>query len=236
LTIAAGFECKEGFVLCADRLMSHGTAHELGSFSHYEKKVFELSYTGVAIAICGCGPTTLLKAVAETVLAKNAVLKDADGLVDLNGTRQILEEALQDIASKLSAVPEQLSLLLAATTVDGKQQFLRSDGLVVQSASPHAVLGIGETSLIRYLIDSVYKPDLDLYQLAALAGFVVYAAKRYCPQYCGGQTDIYMLPKEILWETVPVSEKKINALEAILAQKPPECLAHLINEAAAMLR
>jgi len=80
------------------------------------------------------------------------------------------------------------------------------------------------------------QPDLDLYQLAALAGFVVYAAKRYCPQYCGGQTDIYMLPKRYSWNTLPVSEEKINALEAILAQKPPECLAGLINEAAAILR
>lgn len=236
LTIAARFECNAGFVLCADRLMSHGTAHELGSFSHYEKKVFELDSFDVAIAICGSGPTGLLKAVVESVLTKNAALKDADGNIDLNGTRQILEEALQDIASKLSAVPEQLSLLLAAAAEDGKQQFLRSDGLVVQSASPIEVLGIGEMSLVRYLTDSVFKPDLDLYQLAALAGFVVYAAKRYCPQYCGGQTDIYMLPKRYSWNTLPVSEEKINALEAILAQKPPECLAGLINEAAAILR
>src|SRR5450755_3767591 len=55
MTIAAGFQCRDGIVLCADRQMSHGTANDFGSFAHFEKKVYALQSLNIGATLCGSG-------------------------------------------------------------------------------------------------------------------------------------------------------------------------------------
>ena len=72
---------------------------------------------------------------------------------------------------------------------------LKTDGLIVSPARPVEVFGIGENSLVRFLIDTLHDPNgQTLEEVSALAAFVVAAAKKYCPQYCGGETTVVGCP------------------------------------------
>jgi hypothetical protein len=223
-----GFQCIDGFVLCADRLISHGKAGELGSFSHYDKKLFGLDCMSAAGAVCGAGDSILIKAAAESFLDEfSAQVSIKDTLPDVI---QILDNALNRVAAKIGGPPDMS--LLAVTVAEGETpSFIRSDGLVIQKANPVEILGIGETSLARYLIDLAYKSTLDLNQLAALGILVVYGAKKYCPQYCGGKTDVYIAPKNYFWDGLPVNEERVDEIETMLARSTQEDLVRLIADA-----
>jgi len=209
--------------------MSHGKHTDFGAFAHYEKKVFVLDDVTFVTVICGSGDTITMRAVADGVITKLINSEDRPSVTSA------LEESLNDVATKLGVAPE-VSLVLASVADGSDPECLRADGLIVQPARPVEILGIGETSLIQYLIDSVYTPDLSLKELSALAVFVVYAAKKYCPQYCGGQTDVCVLPRKLLWDPVPMTDDEILVLEEQFAVKPPEQLKMLIHNAATFLQ
>jgi hypothetical protein len=229
MTIAAAFECNEGFVFCADRLMTHGRASDFGSFAHYGKKVFPLEEIGFGAVVCGSGDTLLISAVADA-LRKDMLAKSPK---DVSEISLILESVLQDVSARVGAIPD-LSLLLGIA-MQNRSHFIRSDGLVIQPASSTEILGIGETSLTRYLIDSVYRPEISLDELAALASFIVLGAKTYCPQYCGGQTDICILKKTHFWDDLEIDEKKVSMLESFVKERVPRELRTLIREAAEII-
>src|ERR1700691_1876732 len=68
MTIAAAFECNDGFVFCADRLMTHGQACDFDSFAHYGKKVFPRDDIDFGAAVCGSGDSLLISAVSEEII------------------------------------------------------------------------------------------------------------------------------------------------------------------------
>ena len=68
LTIAIGLECNEGYVLAADRLITHGRPSDFGSFAHYEKKVFGTEGGTYGAAVCGAGDANLIRPIAESFL------------------------------------------------------------------------------------------------------------------------------------------------------------------------
>jgi hypothetical protein len=233
MTIAAGFECDQGIVLCADRLISHGKATDFGSFAHYEKKMFGLEGRNFTAAVCGAGDATLIRPIAESFLTRINYPLDEKNQPETETFESALENTLNDFGGKINAIPD-LSLLVACSGEEqGDSRFMRSDGLVVYPAKSVEILGIGETSLVRYLVDTIYKPDMPLKHLTVLAVLIIAVAKKYCPQYCGGQTDIYMMkkPYDIL-DTLSLSEHKITKIEQIFANKTPERLLGLIHEIA----
>ena len=205
MTIAASFICKDGYVLCADRLMSHGTAGEMGSFASYEQKVFFTGYeddSQTAAILCGSGMDgTLLHPISET-LFRNL------GQYDEEKVPATLERTLNDYTERLGRRPE-LQLLLFESTHGG---LIKSDGLIVSAARSVEILGIGETSLVRFFTDMFPPSEMHIKEAVVLAALVVWAAKEYCPQYCGGQTDIVTFS---IFDTWPeqVDAKKIAAME-----------------------
>jgi 20S proteasome alpha/beta subunit len=230
VTIAAGFRCNDGIVLCADRLITHGGPNESGSFAHYAPKVFALENESRFGAIaCGAGDASLIRPIAESFLTalKNCQQPDE---IRMSLCKSILEGVLNDFAEKLANIPE-VHLLIAASDNKGKQQFLRCEGLIVHPANNIEILGLGENSAVRYLIDSIYKEDMDISELATLATLVVYVAKKYCPQYCGGQTDVYMISKnyEFFVDPAPLSASVIQGFEERFGQMIPTTLSELIN-------
>jgi len=256
MTIAAGFQCTEGFVLCADEQMSHGDASQTGSFANNERKVFGCSGSAFSAAICGAGlDGNFLRPAAERIL-EGLQSKEREEL----NTSQEEEEAdlyaalasgweppswqterlgitarqLEELAQTLGAAPN-LLLLVAIVGTEGRYQFLKTDGLLVHRAKPTPeVVGIGETSLVHYLIDSLYRDDLPLGQMAALAIFVVAAAKRYCPQYCGGPTDVQLLRLKDHSLHV-LSREQIGSVERLFWEGSRKNLRPLLNQAAGMI-
>jgi hypothetical protein len=255
LTIAAGFQCREGFVLCADQQMSHGDASQPGSFANYDRKVFGCSGRGFSAAICGAGVDgDFLRPAAERILAR--LMSHEREELDITPEREeelerayasgwqplswqtqrsrVVREELEGLAVTLGATANLLQLVAIVGT-DGRFQFLKTDGLLVHHAKPTAeVLGIGETSLVYYLIDFLYRPDLTIKQIATLAAFVVTVGKKYCPQYCGGPTDIIMLRLEDHSLSM-LNISQIATLERIFWEEGPRNIHRVLNQAASTI-
>jgi 20S proteasome alpha/beta subunit len=230
LTIAAGFRCNDGIVLCADRLITHGGPNESGSFSHYEPKVFAIEdYSSFSAIACGTGNASLIRPIAESFLtALQNCQQPAD--IRMSLCKSIMQDTLNDFFGKLAEIPD-VHLLIAASDDKGRQQFLRCEGLIVHDANDIEILGLGENSAVRYLIDSIYRKDMDQSELATLATLIVHVAKKYCPQYCGGETDIHMISKkyELFVGLDSLPRSVIQKLDQSFAEKIPEALSAVIK-------
>jgi len=244
MTIAVGFQCKNGFVFASDRQMSHGQATDYGGFSHYETKTFGIDSVSFSAVLTGAGNHgDLIRPFAEALFANlsEGESHETETYLSIDQTRTILDATLNDFASKGNAVPD-ASFLLALVRGE-EQQFLRSDGLIIRTAGPVEILGIGDTSLVRYLTDSIHSPDLGSLYAVCLAAYVVYAAKKYCPQYCGGLTDVHLLsggrkPVDgVFWDAwTTVEPDEITALEDLYARRAKEHLLGVTEEAADLLK
>lgn len=231
LTIAAAFPCKEGFVFCADQLMAHGTHTDLGSFAHYERKVFARRGDYYCALLCGAGPTGLLKTLEKSFFLKLKEGENKGEGLSVGEVQPILESVLSDLSEKVDDVDDfpSLSSLVAVMDDDGVHKYLRSDGQIVRPADKVEILGIGETSLVNHLTHA-YRPDFTIKQTTALAAFVVYSAKRYCPQYCGGDTDIYTLFNgEFICQWEIVEKLKIESLERLFKRTSLDQLLQLVD-------
>ena len=105
MTIAVGFQCKDGFVFAADRQMSHGTAADFGSFSHYEEKVFGIDSVSFHAMLCGAGGHgNLIRSFAEAFFANLSAgeNEETSTYLSLYQTCAILETTLNDFATKIN--------------------------------------------------------------------------------------------------------------------------------------
>jgi 20S proteasome alpha/beta subunit len=232
VTIAASIRFKNGVVLCADSLMTHGRANESGSFAHYEHKVFAENGRYFAAGVTGAGTTFELRTLADSLLkkARQEESEDASTLPDM---ASILDGELENLAAKLGFPPE-LELLVAEIVPPSKVRVFRTQGVVVREAGPVEVLGIGETSLISYLKDTLYTREFTEKQACALGVFFVYAGKTYCPQYCGGPTRVCVLQTEYpLYKWL--STQEIAGMESVLRNKARAHLKDLLAEIGAIL-
>jgi hypothetical protein len=236
MTLAAAFENKEGVVFCADQQMSHGGVAEPGSFAHYETKVFSASsFLFWATAMCGSGNDAgLIRTFSQDFFKRLGQEEDEDGSLYLGCLRPAVEEILNDLSTKLNAIPS-LQLLIGLTAPDHGVVFLKSDGLIVSKAGPVEVLGIGEQSLVRFLIDRAQPSKLNMRQAAVLACAVVWAGKEYCPQYCGGLTDVCLLyagHKEEEW----LERDEITEIERIFKENSSADFLRLLDQASKAIK
>lgn len=180
--------------------------------------------------LTGAGSTDVIRAVSEAFFhALGREESDEEG-INLRATKAVLQDTLNDFATKSDAI-YQSKLLVAAVETLGTFVFLRSDGVMVREADLVEILGIGETSLIRYLTDTLYKNILSVNELAALGIFVVAAGKKYCPQYCGGQIDVSVLTlKESCYSP---SENETAEVEAIFFKGN---LSNLLSQVASVIK
>ena len=112
---------------------------------------------------------------------------------------------------------------------------LHTSNSVVTVAKPCEVIGIGENSLVRFLIRDSYNEAMSYESAVALSALVVYAAKLYCPQYCGGLTDIYAL-RTAEREVFEVLRDQIEALELFFETAFPLQLNSLLSEVATLVQ
>jgi hypothetical protein len=227
MTIAASFRCFEGVVMCADRLISHGRADQGPSFGHFESKIWHESGTGdgthYAALIAASGDFPTAKVVAD------GVLRFAEEMhTNLSATypdvKLALQKELDDVYAR-AVSNDDLSLLVAVQESPHTFDVLRSDNLRVNVTNSVELVGIGENSLARFLTDNLFSELMSLEEAAILGALVIYQAKKYCSQYCGGRTDVWALNE--IGEIQGLSEDEIDSLEALFAKQSHNLLGIL---------
>ena len=129
----------------------------------------------------------------------------------------------------------QITTLAGCVKPHHKQvELFRTYDLIVDEAQPFEVIGIGEESLVSYIKDRLFRPSLSLQEAASLAVYIIQAGKEYCPQWCGGPTDIEILKPEYPLRIV-LTQRKIEELEEAFNAGGKLHLRSLLGEVAGIL-
>lgn len=184
LTIALGFLCQDGIVMGADTQL---TAE--GSHKGYACKLFPHRSSAWSAVVTYAG-------YPDFVDAFNGRFRDemeaaeAKWPITTSLVRDLVTTILQTV---LAADADNTSLLCGVTFCEGNQCLLKTKGTLVSEVRDYANVGVGDSSLLRYLVPLLAKGGVHSTQQAALIGtYLIRVAKAYIDG-CGGETDIWIL-------------------------------------------
>jgi len=239
VTIAASFQFKGGIVLCADRMITHGEATVgQAAFASYEKKIWARRERGFSVIITGTGTGTTIKHLKDRIIDRLVVEQGpAEELYQFPSDVNPKQIVMEELADAFQVIPptDGADLLIAVNDYHRGLTALHTSDSIMNTAKPAEALGLGENSLIGFLLDNSYSELLAYAKAVSLGALVVYTAKSYCPQYCGGLTDIYALRTED--RTVfEVPRNRIDDLELFFKTAIPLQLDSLLSEAATLVQ
>jgi hypothetical protein len=233
VTIAVGLQYGPGAILGADRLVSHGDASYAQAFSHYERKIDGfLTSEKSSVVMVGAGDFPMLRSAFENV--SRLLNPEPAREEDRPTLRDALEAELDKMFSKpLASSSMGLDMLVAETEFEQTTRLLKCSGPIVTDAAPFECVGVGDTSLIRYLADGVFHQlDASRESAMVLAIYMIQMAKRYIPQYCGGETDVWDVSGGF-WREIPAS--RIQMIEQLLGSAPLYTLKPFLEKLASSL-
>ena len=190
MTIGVGFRCRDAIVLCADTQPAWPQSHqdsERTIYDHYG----DAGEWAVAFTLAG-SPTLMRSFDAKF----SEMMQIAPTPKTASTIQDVIETALS-LHDTLDTDPSGLSLLCAIVIPQQEMRFLKIEGKVVAPAHSFDYVGIGDSSLLRYLRPILINSEADLttQQAFTLGSYLVLQAKRYI-KGCGGETDMIALYPE----------------------------------------
>jgi hypothetical protein len=188
MTIAAGFRCSNGIVLCSDTEYSHGQSHKTygTKIAHFVKHGL-----GFSFAMAGAGGPAFMERVFDDF---------ADGLEErIPGTLPETIAGLEGVLRKLYKqhifpIPKwqdaeaDAQFVIAVRTPDGKQDLFQSAYTVVAKAGEHECVGMG-ADVGETVIDMAACSTLTVAEAAILSIHVLERVKAIA-QFCGGASAV----------------------------------------------
>jgi 20S proteasome alpha/beta subunit len=187
MSVAVGIVCTDGIVLASDEQIS------IPDYSkHHEKKLDGWADEAWTVAHAYAGSPSLMREATDKIKAK---IEEGSAGYNPQSVHAAAESVLEDIGYKFTNMELQL---LIATATQTELELLRFDGgnnKALYVSTSIEILGVGDSSLLRYLSDALYeKGKIDVAFGAALALYMVEKAKNYV-NHCGGQTDFLIIRK-----------------------------------------
>ena len=184
MTIGIGFRCDDGVVLCADTQITVP-----GILKHYQSKLrFHVEQHGI-IASCYSGYPSLSKVMNERLDAAFVAEKPKN----INSVKQIIEDALIVLKKKHPKEMKWQEFLYGISFYKQKARLLHTEGSIIEDTD-FAVIGIGNSSLIRYLVTSFraigtprttdFAMNFGVYSVSQAKNFI---------DGCGGKTEAAIL-------------------------------------------
>ena len=176
MTIAIGFRCPEGIVLCTDRQIT-----DYGSnYKYSEQKIYPIVGRNWCVACAYAGYRNIMKAV-QTKFERRLNS-------ETNPNLDFIENCLTGILAEVKKVNrkqvESQQMFCAMSAPEGERllQF-QADLASEVSNGQWEVLGAGDSSLIRYLIDvtGVRRARMSASQALLIGFYMVSKANTYIP-------------------------------------------------------
>lgn len=221
MTIAVGFLCGDGkdLILAADRQI---TAQ--GAYQTRRKKYSTNSQGFVEMAFLYSGePGTFhsfTQKVEESLNAKPEVSPEV--------VQETIEETLNTMKLNDPFLEPRFWLLAGVSEFWGPPKLIAFDGKYVFTAKDGVqIIGRGDTSLINYLGDRLYSPDLSPEQGIALAAYLIKKATQYVDG-CGEPIDVLhgngcdfrVVDKDKVSAGIDLIETQEEFLSTLLIQTP----------------
>src|ERR1700682_2543982 len=181
MTVALGFLCHDGIVLCSDRQITKG------EMKYEEQKICGISGNGYKIAFTYAGDPDQMKRVHQDFNRKLNFRAPEPILV-----QSILEDLLLETHVRLG---EEMNLecLCAVSSSDGTETLFRTNNKKV-SPGYQECLGVGESALIHYILGLLPEPVSQTHEASLLGIYLIVQVKRNTDG-CGGRTDLAILRK-----------------------------------------
>lgn len=217
MTIAAGFVCTDGIVLCSD------TQYTSGIKSSAPKLwVADCSPDNEAavVALAGSGSATLIAAARDVIL--NAV---GPFQLPIDEVKDSVETALEAFYEKhiytrpgYSPDAPILQLLIALRTQDDLQLYEAGDAALARV--DRACIGFGG-DLGGYLIQTLFESSHSMRDTAMLVAYMLAQVKKFSA-YCGGESIILTIPigakkpSFAPWEQIFADENYVSDLGGLM--------------------
>ena len=185
MTIALGFVCKDGVLLCADRQMSVGESHKFEANKLFWAKIGNCT---VSFAYAGDPDAALVMFRRLREGLRELPPSSKETFVRDRG-RAVLEKVFEDKHS------EGLQTLIGMSIEDPFQDtspflFKTWDSKVVDGYLEY--IGSGDSSALRYLCDFLLQDEFTVDEASVLGSYVISVANRYV-YGCGGGPDRLVL-------------------------------------------
>lgn len=181
VTIGIGFFCGDGIVLCADTQITFPQSHK-----YYEHKIYPRQTANWTTAFTFAGNPILMKQFDQR-------FDDAMRQIGPPFTVAGISDVVEDVLAGMSALdndPTGLHMLGAISVPKVDIRLLKTEQKVVTKVDKHDYIGIGDSSILRYLIPLLTKTNGYTSKQAAFVGvYLTLQAKRYV-EGCGGDTDV----------------------------------------------
>ena len=194
MTIAAGFVCIDGIVLCAD------TQETTGYTKNNTEKISSIVDQGLGIAISGAGDTELIETIGAQIQRDLLWGYSPKELRMTNEVRDIIQNVMSSSFKRYivpyAAFPKEdrpwCDLLIVVTVKNEANNYdclFRASGTTVRSIEPGGeCVGTG-LILAKSLIERFYNPFMDLDELVLAACYIMFQTKKWVDG-CGGKTDL----------------------------------------------
>ena len=184
MTIGVGFVCEDGVVLCSDNQITYPTNHK-----YYECKIYPHSIPGGRIAFTFAGNPNVMKMF-------DGKFKAAIQMAPTPHTASQIQDAVETVLGLMDIVdsdPDGLHMLCAIALQTPEVRLLKTERKAVTEVPKFDYVGVGDSSLLRYLAPLMAQPDsYTCDQAIGLGVCLVLQAKRYIDG-CGGDTDVAIL-------------------------------------------
>lgn len=202
MTIAAGFRCREGLVLCAD------TQETIQGYVKTDTDKISISQIGLnTYAFAGAGNSVQLDGLVQEIEARlTSKTPHALGPV-----KKLIRETLEEFFPHPhypKPYPE-TQLLIAVQQSTGPALYVTSDRAISEVRNSESI-GSG-IALSKSLAAQYYRFDLSLQELSVIAGYILYYAKKWVDG-CGGRSDIFLSNRSRGF--TPIPQQAVSLLES----------------------
>ena len=188
LTLAAGFPCRDGAILCADTEITRA-----GILKIPGEKILTYKCDNVSLAVTGAGDWSYVEMTFQKISDKLGQIENPD--LTPNEVQEVIEQTLLRVYESFVAVdPESAKFsIIAATRTDNDEL-----GLLASHESPaiarfHGFQCAGGGQILAsYLADIFYNASISINKGVFLAAYVLGLAKKYVSGV-GGRSDILVI-------------------------------------------
>lgn len=184
MTIAAGFRCRDGIIVCADREITTGTG------KLWKKKIWTADYKKLSVVVTGAGSFSHLESAATKIIEK---LKSSSFDESPEIIRSVFEYVCKREYFQKPGCPSPGTVpfdLIVGLSSPQRMQIIRMEQGVLKRNCGAELVGSG-APWAQYFFD-MYHHYPRLSDGIVLGAYVVYVVKK-SGLGCGGPTDLYVV-------------------------------------------
>ena len=171
--IALGLPCQDGLLICADQeVIAPGTD------KYYEERISCVDLFGSALVSSYAGSPGLWKEATAKIARRLSELQGPEEEGDVCVTPHAIYETADEVFAGMGR-PLNLQMLIGVGGVFDSPELFVFDQAAMHRATGITCVGAAESSLIRYLADSLYSPSMNLEAAKNLGIYLIAKAAQY---------------------------------------------------------